>query len=917
MKATNTSEHNGTNAEDGEIDDAKVVNKAMPASQSVSAVTNANLLRPDSARGGRTRTPDVQSTSGSKLPQSQLKPDVPAFTPAAIAPSHASKPELHRSTSSTNLPPIRPPHNLPARPDGPIPGRERLSHRPEPTRPESRSGETYGRLDRPTDVPRAVDALPKDLFRDRSPGHRSRGRTPEGHRDRRDPGHGPSDRPRDPRDIRDPRDVRDPREPRELRDPVGPRDPRDLRDSREYTDPRESRGRGGPSFPRDLRDEREREWETSRARVRGGPESRGPTTPFDPRERDRQHPPQPTTVRGPDVASPREPVPGTGPAINPERAALMSASAGPAGPALNPERAQLINQDDRRQSDRAATLKSKLEQERQTRDQRNARPPSPRGDERSSTGGGRGSSHRDERDAAPQRPAPISENKDRRDESGGPPPSAPRVDRLVQEGQGQGRGRDLFNQPTPPARVSAESSHGRLSQANQDPNYGRLNASNDTPLGPRGGGRGNGAPRGGGGRNFTAPAPSGPRSMDSTASPTIPLSPNHDRAPPTGPAAAPPASAPHGPAADQASIHPSRLRHIQPPNLQMNNIPTGPNGQGNTATSPFTPQGPRGGRPTPSSGNMAAPSPTSRFPPTPSGPGMGQRGNRLMQNITGTLRQANEETGPMIRGRASTGRLGNSQQQSAPQSPVISQSTANPSSKPDGQSPYIDLKGRSDLMADRMSKVAAEGNDAPSPAGSGGHDDRSDSKGGRQRSGKHESDRGSRRHRSRSRSPRRDASDKPPRARDEPTRSGTDDRRDRDKTGSDRDRGRELHSSSGRRRGGHNDHDREPRESRGGGDRDGRHSERRSDRPRDEPRGPLRTDEPPPRRGIAIWDGKGPRPPTPPPPPPLPQNGDSRGGRGGERKDERDRRDDGGRDRKRGRGGGEGEGPDSKRRRGP
>ncbi|TID19511.1 hypothetical protein E6O75_ATG06849 [Venturia nashicola] len=915
-KATGTPGNNGTHAEDGEIDDSKVANNSALASQVAPATANANHLRPESARGDRTRTPDVQSA---RPAPSQLKPDVPPFTPSAAASSNVPRPDLNRSNSSNNLPPVRPPHNLPARPNGPIPGRERLSHRPEPPRPDSRSGETYGRLDRPTDVPRPVDALPKDLFRDRSPGARSRGRTPEGHRDRRDPGHVPLDRPRDPRDIRDPRDVRD---PRDLRDVGGPRDPRDLRDPRDYPDNRDPRGRGSAPFPRDPRDEREREWDSrGGGRGRGAADSRGPPPPFDPRERDRQHPPLPPAVRAQDVVSPRDTPPVARPAINPERARLMQDRPEPAGPPVNPERAQLIDQGDRRQNDRQATLKSKLEKERQemqNRDLRNARPPSPRRDERSSVGGGRGASHRDERerDAPPERSAAILNNKDRRDEPSGPPPSAPRVDRLVQEGQGSGRGREVFNQSAPPSRPPQDPNHGRLSQANQDPNYGRLNAApNETPLGPRGG-RVNGQARGGGGRNFTAPAPSGPRNMDSAAPLVVPSSPSHDRAPPTGPAAAPPASAPHGPAADQASIHPSRRGNL-PPTLHTS-IPAGPASQGHNATSPFTPQGPRGGggRPAPSTGNMAAPSPTVRYP---AGPGMGQRGNRLMQNITGTLRQANEETGPMIRGRASTGRLGGSQQQqSAPQSPVISQPTSNPSSRQDAQPSYVDSKGRPDLMADRMSKVAAEGNDAPSPSGGGGHDDRSDSKGGRQRSGRHESERSSRRHRSRSRSPRRDSSDKPPR-RDEPARSSTDDRRDRDKAGSDRDRERDPHSSSGRRRGGHNDHERErePRESRGG-ERDSRHGDsRRSDRPRDEPRGgPPRTDEPPLRRGTAIWDGNGPRPPTPPPPPPPP-NGDSRGGRGGDRKDDRDRRDGGGRDRKRNRGGGEGDGPDSKRRRGP
>jgi THO complex subunit 2 len=909
------------------------------------ASSTAAHLRLDQQRPERSGTPDTNSKA---IPdtlnrQGPSKNDSRPTTPAGtgIPPAINSASRVDQVRSSSQLPSIRASANLPNRPDGPIPsdrmlsraGSERAPERPpaygrHDSRPNER--EQYGRLDRPGEVTRERDLI-RNPRREPSPGHRSRGRTPEAShplpseiRDRRDPGYGP------PRDLRD---IRDPQYPRDHRPP-----PRDLmRDGRPEPRPMDwegSRGRGG-SDPRgpppphyddrgrlDGRpDPRSMDWEGPRGR--GGNDARGPPpSQYD----DRNRPPM-RGLNGP----PRD----QGPPPNAERTAHGRTGSPPPGPVVNSDRLALINQGlnqdrdqdrDRREASRKAELNSRIEKERETgRNQRpskpSSRPQSPRrSDDKSALRSEplANDRHNDRASSQPDRnqAAAPSGGRDKRD---GAPPAGPLNDQLGRGGAG--RGRELI-QPQPPTRPPVDPNHGRLNSQGfdprtQDPNYGRLNASTDVPSGPRG--RGNiGGNMGRGGRNFTAPQPlGGTRGMEPSSPAQIPPSPSQDRPPPVGPSSdrdrrdrrsvagndqgQAPSSAPQGPAADQGGVHPSRIQQINPPPLQVN-VPTGPASHGPSAASPFTPSGPRSGghwqAPSVNSGNtnMAASSPTSRNPP--SGPASGNAGrvkhDVRFEGMKNFLKEAQQgsDRGP-IRGRASNTRLN---QENTPESLDAVEPSASPAQQ-ELPPPRSDTSQRPDLMADRPVKSAQDSSDAPS-------DERSDGRGGRRREGGGDRRRS---HRSRSRSPRREAVENSTRQRDDqPVRGPPEERRERERrsegTGSERDerghrRGRgerdKDREGSGRERG-----ERERREPRGSGGRDG-----------------GRNDEQPPRRGPPMdgpgqpmYDGRGP----PPPPPPLAPNGDVRGSRGGERHD-RDRREPG-RDRKRNRGNGEEGGPmDSKR----
>jgi THO complex subunit 2 len=816
-------------------------------------------------------------------------------------------------------------------------GAERPPERP-PTygRHDSRSNEQYGRLDRPGEVSR--DA-PRDLIRDRqreaSPGHRSRGRTPEGYRDRREPGWGPHDpprhaiEPRDPhsRDIREVRDIRDARDPREL-----------LREPREHGE------RGPPRPPRELvregrSDHRGPDYNDPRSRANSDP--RAPLPPYD--DRGRQHLP---STRPPAASPPSREQ--QGPLVNPERMAVIQQAtqssnrpadqpasrptsqpptSQPPAVAVNPGRLALIEKE-QREASRKAELSSRLEKEKEaSRNNRSAREKSPRRQE--DTRLPRVEASRDDRrnerfapsDRPPLPPQPQI-GREKREDTNGPPPLGPRSEQVARSNQG--RVANPFQAPSGPPRPQ-DPNHGRLGfDPRQDPNYGRLNSTTEAPQlqvpqGPRSrgnmGNMNNMNNMGRGGRNFTGPQPpGGPRGMQEPSSPAqgnhIPPSPSQDRAPPSGPSSdrrggqTAPASAPHGPAADQQSgLHPSRMQNIVPPPLQISTgIPTGPANHATPATSPFPPSGPRGTsghRPSPST-SISAPSPTGRNPP--SGPlsanDRRQKDDVRFQSMKNILidAQTGNNQGASIRGRAANNRMA---QQNTPQSPIANEQST-PTRGQDAQAPQTDPALRPDLMLDRPNKPSTGGADAPTT--SSNPDERSDGRGGRRR----ESGDGGRSRRHRSRSPRRDAAENIIRQREEPPTRGDRERSDRkaEGTGSDRDeRGhRRSRGSSGR--------DSEHKE-RSDKDREGSGRER-SDRDRDgsrrESRGghshtSSRPDEASRREpGQVVWDGRGQPPPPPPPPPPgHPPNGESR--RGGDRRD--DRRRDSGRDRKRGRNGGD------------
>ncbi|KAF2434787.1 hypothetical protein EJ08DRAFT_693286 [Tothia fuscella] len=950
---TNGVRPSGTvDAEDGEIDDSKEADKTSEPMQGIVASATPAHVRQE--HPARSRTPDT-STKASTEPaprQGGTKTDSRPTTPAgSAAPPAVNSASRDSNRNATALPAVRPSHNLPSRPEGPIPtdrmlraGADRPPERP-PAYPrhDSRPGEQYGRLDRPGEPHRERDLIQGGRRHERSPGHRSRGRTPEGvhslppdSRDRREPVYGPPrhhGEPRDPRDI--PRDPRDPRDQREYREPQYPRDlPRDQRGP-----PREP--------PRDGRpDPRANEWESGR--IRGGSDPRGPLPPqYDdrgrpplraappprdngPPSRDNGPPPRDSVPPPRDSAPPpRESAPPPRDSAPPSRGSGLAPrdsnitpnnergrsrqSSPPPGPVVNSDRLALINQElnrdsdrDRRDAARKAELNSRMEKEREAgREKRSSsRPQSPRRtDDRAPV---RTDLARDDRgppsNDRSQAPAPASG----RDKREGPPPAGPMVDQLR---SGPGRGRELIA-PQPPARQPTDSNHGRLSSGfdarTQDPNYGRLNAASDVPSGPRG--RGNNIPgnvnQGGnmgnhigrGGRNFTAPQPhGGSRGMEPSSPAHVPQSPNQDRAPPLGPASQrdnrdrrsnagteqvqAPPTVPHGPAADQASGI-HPSRLNQIPALQVN-VPTGPANHGPPSASPFTPSGPRGSghRQSPSVNNMQLPSPGGRNPP--SGPSSAGPGKRdaRFDGLKNTLMEAQMGND---RGTSIRGRGSRLSLQNAPPSPV----TADPLPPPNRQDvppSRSDPSKRPDLMTDRPHN-SESGNSDPI------NDERSDSRGGaRRREG---SDR-RRSHRSKSRSPHRQAIENSSRQREDlmaPSRvSGApEERRDRERrpegaTGSDRDdRSHRRGRGSGRESGGRDDRDKERDRQEGGHPRGGGGG--------GGPREGGRHEEQPPRRGPPPMEGANQQPiydsRNPPPPPPLP----------------RDHRRESGRERKRGRG---------------
>ncbi|KAK4622223.1 THO complex subunit 2 [Fulvia fulva] len=207
--------------------------------------------------------------------------------------------------------------------------------------------------------------------------------------------------------------------------------------------------------------------------------------------------------------------------------------------------------------------------------------------------------------------------------------------------------------PTGPKR-------GRLREMGppqSESSYGRLNASQDAPSGPR---QSNGPP-GRGGRNFTAPINT--RNNDPpAASPTM-------SRPPDSPAAfRPPArqssgsgqqfdrgsahgSAPGTPASENGpAMHPSRAAAFGqvPPPINTSVAPNGPrNAAGSpTASAPSGPRGPgRAGLP---SGTPTGPSPASAAPP--SGPASAnerqRRTERQRNSINATLQGTSNGAGP-------------------------------------------------------------------------------------------------------------------------------------------------------------------------------------------------------------------------------------------------------------------------------
>ncbi|EME43129.1 hypothetical protein DOTSEDRAFT_45118 [Dothistroma septosporum NZE10] len=266
-------------------------------------------------------------------------------------------------------------------------------------------------------------------------------------------------------------------------------------------------------------------------------------------------------------------------------------------------------------------------------------------------------------------------------------------------------------------------------------NYGRLNAAQDTPSGPR---QANGPSGGRGGRNFTAPIHT--RSNDPPGAPPTasrpPESPAAFRGPlarqSTGPGlqfdrGSAHGSAPSTPATENGpAMHPSRAAAFGqvPPPINTNGAPNGPR---NAAGSPTAaaPSGPRGpGRVGPPSGTPTGPSPVSGAPP--SGPASAnerqRRTERQRNSINATLQGTSNGGSPSGQGVNFRGASSRQQSFSAappngpgpgPRSnvPSIASSMEAPSNRPhfDGRQSF-DAPGN----PHRQELFQAHQNDAPS-----------------------------------------------------------------------------------------------------------------------------------------------------------------------------------------------------------
>ncbi|KAL8703355.1 MAG: hypothetical protein Q9201_003468 [Fulgogasparrea decipioides] len=274
----------------------------------------------------------------------------------------------------------------------------------------------------------------------------------------------------------------------------------------------------------------------------------------------------------------------------------------------------------------------------------------------------------------------------------GHPPAGPRTDRPSNFGQPGLNERREWIKPSPSTKPVVDPNHGRLNQdsnygGQQPEQYGRLSSGSEVPSGPR---LANGnAPPSRNLRNASAPQPQiNTRPTQGNALTAPPQSPTKDRQAPTGPAsrrdlskhstwtrqdAANDNSAQSTPATeaqDTAGIHPDRLKALHgmsnppPPSQNPNSIQA----QGNMGR-PLAPQRqqpapvtvPRGPSSQQTLSSPAGPSPTAnRGPPT--GPG---RSDKRFAGIQGVLQQTNNTPngldrggqGASIRGRG--GRLDN------------------------------------------------------------------------------------------------------------------------------------------------------------------------------------------------------------------------------------------------------------------
>lgn len=525
--------------------------------------------------------------SGRNDRRGESKPSTPAPAGNSRQPPTTNGSARGESLRSDSQPPSRPVSSAPQSglPPKPLPGA--------PGGRGTRAGrddDQYGRLDRPSE---------QRLSRERSPGHRSRARTPE--RDPRDqygPPRGYRDGRQDPRGP--PADVRYPRdEPRSTsrREPLGPQQMPSAQAPREDT---RAPAKREPLGPQQM---------PSSHGPRDEPRGVSKREPLGPQQMPTSHAPD-NRNRGMGPPSTQSP--------HPERFAQAKTESVPVGqqhdsrsghdprgasasvePVINPARAALISGDSKGDRDRR--------REREPRNDDRSAPAS------NAAGGPDNRVNGRHESAREQVPRPEQDA-----------PTGPRASR---------GGRELTNEP-PRGRLNRDT-------APSESNYGRLNGPSnaptpDTPSGPR-------APNGpagrGGGRNFTAPGsamhgrnePAGP----SPASARTPRDLTGRNEPtPFGDRQAP-SSQPSTPAADGPPMHPSRMAKFQPAPIQTNNAPHG------GAQNPVSPSGPPSG---PRSNRLPAGTPTGPSPVTgpPSGPAGPERKPRDRQraNINATLQGA-------------------------------------------------------------------------------------------------------------------------------------------------------------------------------------------------------------------------------------------------------------------------------------
>jgi len=571
-------------AEDGEIEDEKLTSTKQDVKMNDVPDDNPS----------HQAKPDLPRNAGRNTRRAESKPSTPG--PA----SNSGQLPIVNGSGRNDVslqPPPRPVSSAPQLSNSGLPPK------PLPSAPGSRSNragrgddDQFGRLDRPSE-PRAS--------RERSPGHRSRARTPE--RDPRDQ-YGPPRAYRDeqrqgPRGAHpDSRYARDEPRNKAPREPLGPPQmpgTQSTRDEPRNPPKREPLGPQQMPTPHGAREE---------------PRSGSRREPLGPQQMPASHIGSDNRSRnmGPPVQSP-----------HPERLAHIQSNSMPplyqhdarsspsvahgaqgassnVEPVINPARAALISDGPKGDTGR-----------RRDRDTRH--------DERTPSQAGGLDNRANGRQDSSTREAASRLEQDT--------PTGPRASRTG--------GRELTNE-----------SRGRLSRetGSSDPNYGRLNTpangpSQDTPSGPRG----PHASAGRGGRNFTAPG----STMNARNDP-LTSSPAAARTPLNEPAQFPDrhnnSSQPSTPAAESGpagGVHPSRMAKFAPPSIHTNNIPNGGSRHPSSPTGP-PPSGPRSDRPP--AGTPTGPSPAVGPPSGPAGPER-KRSDRQRANINATLQGAGNGPG--------------------------------------------------------------------------------------------------------------------------------------------------------------------------------------------------------------------------------------------------------------------------------